>query len=310
MDLFDGAVRVDHFARGTDVYFLTHYHSDHMSGLKAGWHRGTIFCSRDTAALLRAGKGLPEDRIHVLPLEKPETIELLHGPVTVTAFDANHCPGACMFHFENGKERTLVTGDFRLDDAMRKRLPRFEGVDTLLVDVTYDRPRYAFPTQADVIEKIVQRVAASDKELTAVLTYTVGKNKILNGLFEAFGEPFFLEPRHLPLFQALGYGNMVTGDPDHARFFALGPRALEPTLRRLHGNWRRKALVIHPTGWAVDGRIRPGSVGFPYSEHCSWPELCEFLEAVQPGRIVVTEGGKATRRSLDWKPLDRGTVLD
>lgn len=298
MDLFGGAVRVDHFAGGAEVYFLTHYHSDHMAGLRRGWDRGTVFCTADTAALLTLGKGVPAGRVHPLALGATERLELEGGTLHVTPLEANHCPGACMFLFEAFGERVLVTGDFRLDDAMRADLPALKGLDALYVDVTYDKPRYVFPSQEEVILDIVSFVRRSKKELFVVEVYTVGKNKVLQGLFDAFGRPLFLDPRRLELWRAIGYGDILTDDATATPFFACGSRYLDQALSDLHPDWRRRAAVIHPTGWAVDGPVRRGTVGFPYSEHCSWPELTEFVRGVAPGRIVVTEGGKATDRTL------------
>ncbi len=54
-----------------------------------------------------------------LPLEQPKILHVVsprsHGSVsiTVTAIDANHCPGAIMFLFEGYFGRILYTGDFR-----------------------------------------------------------------------------------------------------------------------------------------------------------------------------------------------------
>ncbi|MHC4598354.1 MAG: MBL fold metallo-hydrolase [Planctomycetota bacterium] len=299
MDLFDGRVRVDHFTKGAEVYFLTHYHADHMAGLRKGWDRGTLFASEDTASLLAVGKGIAEANLFRLVPGESERIEIGTGTVEVTAFEANHCPGAVMLLFESAGTRTLVTGDFRLDDAMRRILPRLKGIDTLLVDVTYDKPRYDFPTQEEVIEGIVEFVRNASRELVVVETYTVGKNKILEGLHREFGEPFFLDPHRLRLYEAIGYGGIVTGDPRATRFFACGSRYMDGPVSAVHPQWRKRASVVSATGWAVDGRVRRGTVGFPYSEHCSYPELCEFVRGVNPGCIVVTEGGRATDRVLN-----------
>jgi len=299
MDLFDGRVRVDHFTRGAEVYFLTHYHSDHMGALKKGWNRATIFCTPDTGALLCVGKAVPPENLSVLPVGETALIEVSGGHVEVTPLEANHCPGACMFLFEGFGRRVLVTGDFRLDDPMRKLLPRLSGLDTLLVDVTYDDPHYEFPTQEEVIGDIVSFVRNSKRELIVLETYTVGKNKVIEGLHRAFGEPFFLDARRLALYRALGYGSEVTGDPGASRFFACGSRLMDAEAGTVHPDWRKRAAVIYPTGWAVDGPVGRGAVGFPYSEHCSYSELCEFVRGVGPGEIVVTEGGKATDRTLD-----------
>jgi Cft2 family RNA processing exonuclease len=298
MDLFDGLVRVDHFTRGAEVYFLTHYHSDHMGGLRKGWKNGTVFCTADTASLLAVGKGMPEDRLVRLAPGGPETVETSAGPLTVTALEANHCPGACMFLFEGAGERVLVTGDFRLDEAMEEALAHLGGVDTLLVDVTYDDPHYEFPSQEEVIGDIVAHIRKSRREIFVVETYTVGKNNILQGIHDAFGEPFYLDPRRLALYRAIGYGDIVTDDPSATRFFACGSRFMDDLALDSPKHWRARAEVIVATGWAVDGPSRRGTASFPYSEHCSWSELCTFVKTVNPGRIVVTEGGRATDRTL------------
>jgi hypothetical protein len=48
-------------------------------------------------------------------------------------------------------------------------------------------------------------------------------------------------------------------------------------------------LVIVPTGWAVDRRY--GKEGFffvPYSEHCDYDELCEFIGLVKARDVIPT----------------------
>jgi DNA cross-link repair 1A protein len=299
MDLFDGRVRVDDFRRGAQAYFLTHYHADHMGGLRKGWAGGVIHCTPQTAKLLEIGTGVAAANLRAVPIGSVETVRAGDLELRVAAVDANHCPGAAMLLFDAGGERVLVTGDFRLDDEMRAALPRLAGVDALYVDVTYDDPRYDFPTQEEVIREIVEFVRASSKELFVIETYTIGKNKVLAALYETFREPIYVDPKRFPLYEALGYGPMITRDPASTRFFACGSRFMDENLKPVHKAWRRRAAVICPTGWAAGtGRIRSGDVGFPYSEHCSFSELREFLGAVKPRRVVVTEGGKALHKPL------------
>jgi DNA cross-link repair 1A protein len=299
MDLFDGRVRVDDFHRGAQAYFLTHYHADHMRGLRVGWSAGAIHCTPATGKMLEVGHNFPPSRLRALPFGEPATVEAGELRLRVTALDANHCPGAAMLLIERDGERILVTGDFRLDDGMRAILPALAGVDQLFVDVTYDDPHYDFPPQEEVIREIVEFVRASSKALFVIETYTIGKNKVLSALFETFREPMFLDPNRYRLYEALGYGPMITEDPQATRFFACGSRYMDTNLSRLFRSWRRRAAVICPTGWAAGtGRVKKSDVGFPYSEHCSYSELQEFLGIVKPCRVVVTEGGKALLRPL------------
>jgi DNA cross-link repair 1A protein len=301
MDLFDGRVRVDDFHRGAPAYFLTHYHSDHMGGLRKGWAGGVIHCTPQTAKLLEVGTGVTGECLRPIPIGEAGTVRAGDLEIRATPFEANHCPGAAMFLFESAGGRTLVTGDFRLDDAMRAVLPSLAGVDLLYVDVTYDDPRYDFPTQEEVIREIIEFVRASSKELFVIETYTIGKNKVLSALYETFREPFYVDPNRYRLYEALGYGPLITSDPASTRFFACGSRFMDQNLQQVHRGWRRRAAVICPTGWAAgNGRVKKTDVGFPYSEHCSYSELQEFLGAVKPRRVVVTEGGKALLRQLSF----------
>lgn len=150
-------------------YFLTHYHSDHTTGLTPNFTAGHIYCSEVTRLLLVHDMGLPEDRISALPLNTPTCVE----GVEVTPLCANHCPGAVMLHFfepknslssssasssSKGREgvRVLHVGDFRaekcvVDNPTLASLGRdCGGLDTLYLDTTYCNPRHDFPAQSQV----------------------------------------------------------------------------------------------------------------------------------------------------------------
>lgn len=95
-------------------YFLTHMHSDHTTGLTKSFSAGTIYVSAISARLLEHEWGLKAPMVQVLQLGQPTVVE----GVTVTAIDANHCPGAVMLLFEvpkasGGVTTVLHTGDCR-----------------------------------------------------------------------------------------------------------------------------------------------------------------------------------------------------
>lgn len=107
---------VDGFAFASprcSAYFLTHCHSDHTVGLRRDF-AATIYCSPVSARVLAHDWGLRAPQVQVLQLGQP----LLLQGVTVTAIDANHCPGAVMLLFEvpgtdGSITRVLHTGDCR-----------------------------------------------------------------------------------------------------------------------------------------------------------------------------------------------------
>jgi DNA cross-link repair 1B protein len=123
MSLIPGTnIRVDDFTAPRNtlnqfVFFLTHIHTDHLKGLTNSWNLGRIYTSKTTAALLidrfenlkTNVIGLETQEEHLIYLDSA----LQKESITVTLFDANHCPGACMFLFSGKIGTVLHTGDFR-----------------------------------------------------------------------------------------------------------------------------------------------------------------------------------------------------
>ena len=129
----------------TDVYVLTHFHSDHYGPLtgKAWADLGSqgciIYCSEVTAALVEAKLGVSKRFLRPLPVYSrepmsgspdgsasgstdvlPKWTRLKDGrgqglSVDVVLVDANHCPGAAMFLFRHRQtaKTVLHVGDFR-----------------------------------------------------------------------------------------------------------------------------------------------------------------------------------------------------
>ncbi|KAK5744740.1 DNA cross-link repair protein PSO2/SNM1 [Elasticomyces elasticus] len=160
--------------QGCKAYFLSHFHSDHYIGLTSSWCHGPIYCSRVTGNLVR--QQLRVDPKWVVDLEFDATVEVPGTKgVNVTMIDANHCPGSSLYLFEkvtgkktNGEDRVqriLHCGDFRACRAhvehpllmpdVRDKISgkmKEQVIDVCYLDTTYLNPKYAFPSQRDVIQ--------------------------------------------------------------------------------------------------------------------------------------------------------------
>ncbi|KAJ5547346.1 hypothetical protein N7494_004931 [Penicillium frequentans] len=250
------SITVDAFrygaVEGCNAYFLSHFHSDHYIGLSKSWCHGPIYCSRPTGNLVR--QQLRVDPKWVIDLEFETTTEVPNtGGVQVTMIHANHCPGSSLFLFEksfgNGpnarRQRILHCGDFRASpDHLRHPLlcpnpmnpatgqSRQQRLDQCYLDTTYLSPKYAFPSQADVItacselcvrlneeagvgldlgkatgglmNKFLSSVKgneqkkdtsqASGRLLVVIGTYSIGKERICMGIARALGSKIFATP--------------------------------------------------------------------------------------------------------------------
>ncbi|KUJ11092.1 DRMBL-domain-containing protein [Mollisia scopiformis] len=170
--------------QGCNAYFLSHFHSDHYIGLTSSWCHGPIYCSKVTANLVK--QQLKVDPKYVVPLQFEERFEVpgTQG-VAVTMIPANHCPGSSLFLFEKvvGKganpkiQRVLHCGDFRacpahiahpllmpdIVDSITGKTKQ-QKIDVCYLDTTYLNPRYAFPSQEEVIKACADMCVSLRKE--------------------------------------------------------------------------------------------------------------------------------------------------
>lgn len=170
---------------GCKAYFLSHFHSDHYIGLTSSWCHGPIYCSHVTANLVR--QQLRVDPKWVIDLEFDEKTEVPEtGGVEVTMIPANHCPGSSLYLFEKvvgkGKipkvQRVLHCGDFRacpahvqhprlrpdIIDTVTGRNIAQQKLDVCYLDTTYLTPKYAFPSQEEVIQACADMCVSLSKE--------------------------------------------------------------------------------------------------------------------------------------------------
>lgn len=213
-------------------YFLSHFHSDHYMGIRKSWDHGTIYGSQITINLMISKFNVNRDLVRVLPTNQETWI--CHN-VSVITLDANHCPGASVFLFQewDDKRQNLVkqilhTGDFRSNPSLISRLnsicPR--ALDQVYLDTTYLIPGFHFPSQDSVlgvtsqfasqlaakgirpyfndsqqtIFKFIARAASARilyKCLFLVGTYTIGKEKLAIAIAQALKTKIYI-PKKSP----------------------------------------------------------------------------------------------------------------
>lgn len=261
---------------GCNAYFLSHFHSDHYIGLRASWKHGPIYCSKVTASLVH--QQLKVDRKYIVPLdfnEKPFEIPETGG-ARVTMIPANHCPGSSLFLFEKvvgaGQQpkfnRILHCGDFRahplhvqhpllkpetFDPVSGKKKAQF--IDSVYLDTTYLKPKYAFPCQEDVIsacadvcvnlnaghslESVTQKAVSvtgyfpkdqsadakqtapkSGRLLVVTGTYSIGKERVCVGIAKALRSKIYANNRKQAILRCLDdaeLSSLLTTDPFDAQ---------------------------------------------------------------------------------------------
>ncbi|XP_055805079.1 DNA ligase 6-like isoform X1 [Solanum dulcamara] len=304
-------------------YFLSHFHSDHYTGLSSNWSKGIIFCSSTTANLLIEVLYVPAQYVVSLPLSEAVLID----GSEVFLIDANHCPGAVQFLFKvpvsNGKfERYIHTGDFRYCDDMKLEpvLNAFVGADAVFLDTTYCHPKFIFPSQQESIDYIVGVIEKSGVEnegslkniLFVIATYVIGKEKILMEVSRRCQRKIHVDGRKMSVLGVLGHGEdgVFTTVESETDVHVVGWNVLGETWPYFRPNFEKMDKIMNekgyskvvgfvPTGWTYEVKRSKFSVRkkdsfeihlVPYSEHSNYDELRQYVKFLKPKHVIPTVG--------------------
>ncbi|XP_021276247.1 DNA cross-link repair protein SNM1 [Herrania umbratica] len=288
-------------------WFLTHFHMDHYQGLTRSFRHGKIYCSSITAQLVNIKLGISWEKLQVLPLNQKINI----AGIDITCLDANHCPGSIMILFvpPNGKA-VLHTGDFRFCEEMASMsLWHACPMHTLILDTTYCNPQYDFPKQEAVIQFVIEAIQAeafNPKTLFLIGSYTIGKERLFLEVARVLRRKVYVTAAKFRLLECLGFSE------EDMRWFTLNEQESQihvvpmwtlasfKRLKHISNQYAgRFSLIVafSPTGWtlgkgkkkAPGRRWQQGTIiryEVPYSEHCSFTELREFVKILSPENII------------------------
>ncbi|KAK5121355.1 hypothetical protein LTR85_005521 [Meristemomyces frigidus] len=257
MSTFDGIVkefpdiRIDYFRPSSEqsrpplANFLSHVHTDHLTGLES-CNSPFIYCSPATREILlrlekyphrmNFAKGILETRkqtyrhlkklLKAIPLETPTMIELQPGvSIRVTLFDANHCVGAVMFLVEGDGKAVLYTGDIRSEPWWVNALTRhpllipylssgkqtpMKRLDTIYLDTTFahkDDSYQHFPTKAEGLSELLFAVSKYPKDTLFYFdSWTFGYEDVWQALSAHLESQIHVDDYRFGLYTALANG--------------------------------------------------------------------------------------------------------
>ncbi|GJS94565.1 5' exonuclease Apollo isoform X1 [Tanacetum coccineum] len=244
---------------------------------------------------------------------------------TVTAFDANHCPGAVMFLFEGTFGNILHTGDCRLTPECLQKLPeKYIGttsrkpkcrLDYVFLDCTFGAFSSKVPSKHVAVQQVINCIWKHPDARVVYLTCDLlGQEEILASVSQTFGTKIFIdkENKH-EYFQSLSLTipEVISHDTS-SRFHIFDgfPRLTERAEAKLaeaRANCQPGPLIIRPsTQWYVFEdvsseaekqktsrfneamRDKFGIWHVCYSMHSSRDELEWALQLLAPRWVVST----------------------
>jgi Cft2 family RNA processing exonuclease len=279
--------------RERDRCYVSHGHADHAR------RHGTVVTSVNNARVCRLRfRHRPGGR-EVSFEEHAFNEPWRDGEHRLTLFSAGHVLGSSQLLIEGGAGTFVYTGDFKLASSYTCEPPEVKKCDVLLMECTFGRPQYVFPSRDEVEDRIVAFAtrALADGCVPIFFAYALGKAQEAMAILANANVPV---TAHADAYAMAGvYGGAGVQLGTYAKYDAHtydGTRALIwPPSRRN----RPKAVPKRPfrtamlTGWAVDPgtQFRYGADEMiPLSDHADFPALVRYIERAEPKKVLLNHG--------------------
>ncbi|KAK3566372.1 hypothetical protein QTP86_032304 [Hemibagrus guttatus] len=275
------------------LFFLSHMHSDHTSGLTSTWSHRPIYCSPLTAKLLKLKLQVNEKWIRPLEVGEPHMLpldDIGKEKLTVTLIDANHCPGAVMFFFEGYFGTVLYTGDFRYTPSMLREpcLRNNTTIDVLYLDNTNCDPTRSIPTRQRACQQMKEIIRGHPNYTVVIGMYALGKESLLVELALEFKTWVEVDVERLKTLRVLELPDVFSTEPGSGRLRAIAQSEIT-AYNLLAWNKEQPTIAILPTSRPVVS-CHPNVHVVPYSDHSSYQELEDFVSALRPVSLVPIVG--------------------
>lgn len=278
--ILENNISIDEFKPGSSLYILTHYHSDHYRGLNKTWNNGKIIASKLTCTLLESVMGI-EPR-YLYPIEENTPYKFAEYNLSLIAHDAGHCPGALLFNMNIGEKKVIYTGDFRLNDIIRKNVNSMRCPETLYLDTTYENIKIKFPSQEEAIKQAIEIIEDYEDSEILIAIYTIGKNRLIKAVSEHFKKPVYVSENIYKTWKIIGHDKYATTNKNETNIHAKQRAWFDKKNYLPSGS---VAIIPTPMPGAYD-YLRGNVFKVNYSEHCDIFEIEEFKRLIKPKRIV------------------------
>ncbi|KAJ1401271.1 Ribonuclease Z/Hydroxyacylglutathione hydrolase-like [Sesbania bispinosa] len=190
-------------------HFLTHAHKDHSSNITSFTSFPIYSTHLTKTLLLQQYPQLDASLFLCIEVSQSLIIDDPAGTFTVTAFDANHCPGAVMFLFEGKFGNILHTGDCRLTLECLLNLPdKYVGrkgkeprcpLDCVFLDCTFGNFSRGMPSKHSAIQQVINCIWKHPDAVTVYLTCDLlGQEDILVNVSQTFGAKIYVDKAKNP----------------------------------------------------------------------------------------------------------------
>jgi Cft2 family RNA processing exonuclease len=309
-------IALDCWDRTADLIFISHAHMDHIPNipskaykeLKKGNLDIKFLCSKITKEIAESrtqGKFRIPENAELRTEQENNKIKVQFNGISVQLIENGHTFGSTSLFIE-GSQTILYTGDFitgRNINTKSKLSPI--NCDYLITECTYGSPHYKFPPfenlKRNINNYITKQIAQNHPVI--LLCYSFGKSqnllKILDPTFNVILERTIanntriLEQNDITFPEWKPYGNFNKNilSKRHDYVLLLPPYNIfrEP-YRTLVSVGGKVAML---SGKVFNREFRETFAVdkyFPFSDHCDFYQLEDFIKYVHPKRIYLEHG--------------------
>ena len=282
-----------------NVNFVSHAHTDHISGLR----------KNKKALASEVTKDLVESRSNI-------SMELIDEPECVELLNAGHMLGSRQLFVQNDLYgySILYSGDYQMDEPVLAEKLETRKADVLIVDSTYPYPDVKFDEKSEVITAI-QHYARMKMERGHVVfgAYAVGRaQELVKILNEAGIEPAvdakIASANRVYEKHGVRLGYSLLDSPESSAVSIVEQSKLSVTREAISAKSIKRVFTAVASGWAKIFKFDT-DVQFNLSDHADFSQAVDYINACSP-KIVFTFGSNArlfakhlAMRGYDARPL-------
>lgn len=271
-----------------DAIFISHAHSDHITGLKRLLERQNLplYISRESFKIAKEIGEIPNGYSNVKFVSPGDELEL--DNITISFYNSGHVIGSIMVKFEVSDTSLAYTGDFNYESSYVLEKADVLYSDILIMDTTYGHPSYSFPSRKflyDKIREVLLDIVESGK--TPVLHgYALGKGQELTNIASKVLRDKIGVDGRVGFFNKLyeKHANRSLGD------YLIGGTG-KALIRGISGRRQKNENHVHIlfTGWAMTNTFN-AAISFPLSAHTGFIKLLDYVIENSPSKIYTLFG--------------------
>ncbi|UCH37006.1 MAG: hypothetical protein JSV76_04775 [Candidatus Bathyarchaeota archaeon] len=290
----EGFVRFDPHSRKnhSGTVFISHAHGDHVRGLNS--HVEGYITAETRDILLKREKAPVVNNLKTLRYSETVSINGLQ----ITAHNSGHILGSSLYEIKSQESTIVYTGDINYRDMLTTIAAEVIPCDVLILETTYGKPFYTFPSLIDIHARILNWVIREIQKnrVPTFKVYSVGKAQEIIKLFNKFTNIPVITSHTIAKINEVYNANGVEltytdASTETGKQLSKLPCVQVISTHETPSIINRCSFAV-ATGWALNGGHISTDAAFPLSNHADFDQLVEYVKSSQAKLVYTIHGFK------------------